>query len=388
MSINFKKELETAAKNMILVHEPDLLIKMILRMAIQKLHVSHASVLLYSKEKQSYVLTDSRGTLSTRIPVGLARIDKADPLIHLFTAYRDTRLFDTQAIVLDEARKYLKGSVNDQRIRQLLEHVLYQMEVLDTVVSIPSFFGKELLAVLLLGKKKNDSTFSRDELDFFIALSSNMAMAIRNAHLFKELGFELEKKQQLFVRFTISLAATIEAKDRYTHGHTTRVTNLSLGIADKLRQRNKKAVSDRFLEHLHMASLLHDIGKIGIPEYILNKKGDLTIGERNRIKEHPMIGATILQPLKELDLPMLGVKHHHERYDGKGYPDGLKGEQIPLIASIISVADTFDAMTTDRSYRRRLTDQEAISEINRVSGRQLDPHISSAFVELFQEKKI
>jgi HD-GYP domain-containing protein (c-di-GMP phosphodiesterase class II) len=383
MSINFKKELETAAKNMILVHEPDLLIKMILRMAIQKLHVSHASVLLYSKEKQSYVLTDSRGTLSTRIPVGLARIDKADPLIHLFTAYRDTRLFDTQAIVLDEARKYLKGSVNDQRIRQLLEHVLYQMEVLDTVVSIPSFFGKELLAVLLLGKKKNDSTFSRDELDFFIALSSNMAMAIRNAHLFKELGFE-----QLFVRFTISLAATIEAKDRYTHGHTTRVTNLSLGIADKLRQRNKKAVSDRFLEHLHMASLLHDIGKIGIPEYILNKKGDLTIGERNRIKEHPMIGATILQPLKELDLPMLGVKHHHERYDGKGYPDGLKGEQIPLIASIISVADTFDAMTTDRSYRRRLTDQEAISEINRVSGRQLDPHISSAFVELFQEKKI
>jgi HD-GYP domain-containing protein (c-di-GMP phosphodiesterase class II) len=388
MSINFKKELETAAKNMILVHEPDLLIKMILRMAIQKLHVSHASVLLYSKEKQSYVLTDSRGTLSTRIPVGLARIDKADPLIHLFTAYRDTRLFDTQAIVLDEARKYLKGSVNDQRIRQLLEHVLYQMEVLDTVVSIPSFFGKVLLAVLLLGKKKNDSTFSRDELDFFIALSSNMAMAIRNAHLFKELGFELEKKQQLFVRFTISLAATIEAKDRYTHGHTTRVTNLSLGIADKLRQRNKKAVSDRFLEHLHMASLLHDIGKIGIPEYILNKKGDLTIGERNRIKEHPMIGATILQPLKELDLPMLGVKHHHERYDGKGYPDGLKGEQIPLIASIISVADTFDAMTTDRSYRRRLTDQEAISEINRVSGRQLDPHISSAFVELFQEKKI
>jgi HD-GYP domain-containing protein (c-di-GMP phosphodiesterase class II) len=256
------------------------------------------------------------------------------------------------------------------------------------VVSIPSFFGKELLAVLLLGKKKNDSTFSRDELDFFIALSSNMAMAIRNAHLFKELGFELEKKQQLFVRFTISLAATIEAKDRYTHGHTTRVTNLSLGIADKLRQRNKKAVSDRFLEHLHMASLLHDIGKIGLPEYILNKKGDLTIGERNRIKEHPMIGATILQPLKELDLPMLGVKHHHERYDGKGYPDGLKGEQIPLIASIISVADTFDAMTTDRSYRRRLTDQEAISEINRVSGRQLDPHISSAFVELFQEKKI
>jgi len=215
-----------------------------------------------------------------------------------------------------------------------------------------------------------------------------MAMAIRNAHLFKELGLELEKKQQLFVRFSISLAATIEAKDRYTHGHTTRVTNLSLAIAEKLKLKNKKAVSERFLEHLHMASLLHDIGKIGVPEHILNKKGDLTIGERNRIKEHPMIGATILQPLRELDLPMLGVKHHHEHFDGSGYPDGLKGDQIPLIASIISVADTIDAMTTDRPYRLRLSKNDAVNEMKRVSGKQLDPYITSTFVELCQENKV
>jgi HD-GYP domain-containing protein (c-di-GMP phosphodiesterase class II) len=166
------------------------------------------------------------------------------------------------------------------------------------------------------------------------------------------------------------------------------VTNLSLEIAEKLRQKNKKVINEKFLEHLHIASLLHDIGKIGIPEYILNKKGELTIGERNRIKEHPLIGATILQPLRELDIPMLGVKHHHEHFDGSGYPDGLKGEQIPLIASIISVADTFDAMTTDRSYHIRLAQDEAIKEINRVSGRQLDPHITSAFIESYQEKKI
>jgi len=184
------------------------------------------------------------------------------------------------------------------------------------------------------------------------------------------------------------LAATIEAKDRYTHGHTTRVTNLSLNIAERLRQKNKKTINEKFLEHLHIASLLHDIGKIGVPEFILNKKGDLTVGERNRIKEHPMIGATILQPLRELDVPMLGVKHHHERFDGTGYPDGLKGEQIPLIASIISVADTFDAMTTDRPYRSRLSEGDAIKEIMRVSGRQLDPHIASTFVELSRENKI
>jgi HD-GYP domain-containing protein (c-di-GMP phosphodiesterase class II) len=388
MAINYKKELETAAKNMILVHEPELLIKMTLRMAIQKLHVSHASVLLFNKEKQCYILTDSRGTLGSRIPIGLARIDRDDPLVHFFRNYKDTTFFCRQAIVFDEAKQFLKSRSADARVKQLLSHVLYQMEILDTVVSIPCFFGKDLLAVLLLGVKKGSKEFSRDELDFFIALSSNMAMAIRNAHLFKELGLELEKKQQLFVRFTISLAATIEAKDRYTHGHTTRVTNLSLEIAEKLRQKNKKVINEKFLEHLHIASLLHDIGKIGIPEYILNKKGELTIGERNRIKEHPLIGATILQPLRELDIPMLGVKHHHEHFDGSGYPDGLKGEQIPLIASIISVADTFDAMTTDRSYHIRLAQDEAIKEINRVSGRQLDPHITSAFIESYQEKKI
>ncbi|MCX5705853.1 MAG: HD domain-containing protein, partial [Candidatus Omnitrophica bacterium] len=174
----------------------------------------------------------------------------------------------------------------------------------------------------------------------------------------------------------------------YTHGHTTRVTNLSLAIAEKLKLKNKKVVSERFLEHLHMASLLHDIGKIGVPEHILNKKGDLTIGERNRIKEHPIIGATILQPLRELDLPMLGVKHHHERFDGAGYPDGLKGQEIPLIASIISVADTFDAMTTDRPYRLRLSKVDAVNEIKRVSGKQLDPYITSTFVELCQENKV
>lgn len=388
MAINFKLELETAAKNMILVHEPELLIKMILRMAIQKLHVVHASVLLFSKEKQSYILTDSRGSLQATMPVGFARVDKDDPLIYFFKVTRENLIFRQQAVVAAEARIFLKKRCVDERTKQLLSHVLYQMQVFDSVVSIPSFFGKDLLAVLLLGKKKNGTDLGADELDFFIALSSNMAMAIRNAQLFKELGLELEKKQQLFVRFSISLAATIEAKDLYTHGHTTRVTNLSLAIAEKLKLKNKKAVSERFLEHLHMASLLHDIGKIGVPEHILNKKGDLTIGERNRIKEHPMIGATILQPLRELDLPMLGVKHHHERFDGSGYPDGLKGEQIPLIASIISVADTFDAMTTDRPYRLRLSKDDAINEIKRVSGKQLDPYITSTFVELCQENKV
>ncbi|MCX5706744.1 MAG: HD domain-containing protein, partial [Candidatus Omnitrophica bacterium] len=138
---------------------------------------------------------------------------------------------------------------------------------------------------------------------------------------------------------------------------------------------------------LQIASLLHDVGKIGVPEYILNKRGDLTVGERNRIKEHPLIGVTILKPIREIEGSLLGVKHHHERYDGAGYPEGLKGEQIPLLASIIAVADSFDAMTTDRPYRPALYKDAAIKEIRNLTNLQFDPRVSEAFLELYREGK-
>ena len=125
-----------------------------------------------------------------------------------------------------------------------------------------------------------------------------------------------------------------------------------------------------------------------MPEHILNKRSDLTVGERNRIREHPLIGVNILKPIKELETSMLGVRYHHERFDGKGYPDGLKGEQIPLIASIISVADSFDAMSTDRPYRLAMNKNDAINEIRRLSGQQFCPQVIDTFLELCQEGKI
>ena len=261
------------------------------------------------------------------------------------------------------------------------------MEIFEAQVSIPSYFRDELLGLLLLGKKKNGRNFIQDELNFFVALASNLAMTIRNAQLFKELQEELEQRRQMFTRTTIALAAAIEAKDNYTHGHTTRVTNLSLEIARKISQKNKKVFDPKFLENLHIASLLHDIVKIGVPEYILNKRGELTIGERNKIKEHPLIGAAILKPIKELDEPLLGVKYHHEKYNGLGYPEGLKGEHIPLIAAIISVADSYDAMITDRPYRPALDKQKAIAEIERLKGKEFNPQVADAFIELCKEKE-
>lgn len=385
MPIDFKKELENAARSMILVHDPDVLIKTIIRALVDKAGIEHASVLLYDPKRQAYVLSLSGGSLSKKVPIGFASLDKDDPLIRFFREHNNRLVFNKEILTLDSAEKALSGNALTGRVKSLLNDALYQAKLLDTVACIPSYFRDDLLCLFLLGRKKNGKEFLPQELDFFSALASNMAMAIRNAQLFKDLESELNKKHQLFMRTTIALVAAIEAKDNYTHGHTTRVSNFSLQIARRLKNKNKKLINERFVENLHIASLLHDVGKIGIPEHILNKRSGLTVGERNRIKEHPLIGATILKPIKELEESVVGIKYHHERPDGLGYPEGLKGKDIPLIASIISVADSFDAMTTERPYRPALSRDEAVKEIRKLSNLQFSPQVTEAFMELCLE---
>ena len=388
MAINYKKELEDAAKTMILVHEPDTLIKMIVRIIVQKVKVHHAGILLYDKEKGTYILNVSRGRARMKIPTGFVRMDADNPLIYFFKKHMDRGIFNNGALVLEEAERILVRKRLDLNKKRTLKKVLYQLEMFDAVACIPSYFREELLGILLLGAKKNGRKFGQNELDFFVALASDVAMAIRNASLFQELAQELGKKQSLFLHTTIALATAIDAKDHYTHGHTSRVTNLCLQIAAVLRQRNKRQITKKFIEHLHIAALLHDIGKIGVPESILNKNGPLTEEERKIMQDHSIIGTTILQPIKELELSILGVKYHHERYDGNGYPEGLKGENIPLIASIIAAADSFDAMTSDRPYRKALSKEEAIAQIEQMSGKQFNPLIAEIVVHLYREKKI
>lgn len=386
--VNYKKELEAASRTMILVHEPDILIMMIVRMIVQKVRVRHAGILLRDKERDTYVLTVSRGEKGAKIPKGFTRMDADNALIRFFRERLDKKIFNDGSLIYKEGKKALKRKGLTAEVRQILKAALHQMEIYEAVACIPSYFGEDLLAVLLLGEKSKGGSFARGEIDFFSALASDVAMAIRNAQLFKELETELDKKHRLFIHTTIALAAAIDAKDHYTHGHTARVTAISLEIARQLAQKNKRSFNEKFLESLHIAGLLHDIGKIGVPEAILNKEGPLNEEERRRIEEHPLVGVTILQPIKELEEPCLGVKYHHERYDGSGYPEGLSGDKIPLIASIISVADAFDAMITDRPYRKGLSKKEAIAEIKRVSGRQFDAQVAGALIRLFEEGKI
>jgi HD-GYP domain-containing protein (c-di-GMP phosphodiesterase class II) len=388
MTIDYKKELENTARNMIFVHDPDLLIRMIARMMVDKAGISHASFFLHNRQKQGYLLKVSRGSLRKRIPLDLVCIDKDDVLIRFFRDHQSNFIFGREALLLSEAKSAVKGRRLKPAVKQRLSQVIYQMDLLEVEVCVPNYFRDELLGLLFLGKKTNNRKFSDEELDFFTALNSNVAMAIRNAQLFKQLEYELDRKHQLFIRTTIALAAAIEAKDNYTHGHTSRVSNISMEIANRMKTRAKKNFEGNFLENLHVSSLLHDIGKIGVPEHILNKRGSLTVGERNRIKEHPMIGVGILKSIKELEEAVSGVRYHHERFDGRGYPEGLKGEQIPLIASIITVADSFDAMSSDRPYRIAREKDDVVNEIGQLRGKQFSPLVTDAFLELCREGRI
>ncbi|MBN1913444.1 MAG: HD-GYP domain-containing protein [Candidatus Omnitrophica bacterium] len=388
MAFDYKRELELIVKNVITIPNTGLLVRMVLRMLRQKLKIRHVGILLYNKEKNNFVLTSSGDPLKTKIPVSLACLDRDNPLVRFFREHRERAMLKHPALLFSEAKSLLRRPDLAQQAKQLLKAVLYQMEILEIKACAPCYFRGHLLGILLLGEKNNGVKFQKDELDFLVAVASSLAMAIENSRLYKELHLELDKKQQLFIRIINALAASIEAKDYYTHGHTARVTNLSLEIARAIGQQDKKVLDEKFMENLYIAALLHDIGKIGVAESILNKKGPLSEEERRKVREHPQIGVAILRSIKELQDAILGVKYHHERYDGLGYPEGLKGNQIPLIAAIISVADSFDAMTTDRPHRKALRKNDVVKEIRSLSAKQFNPQVVSAFIQLYEKNKI
>lgn len=217
--------------------------------------------------------------------------------------------------------------------------------------------------------------FRQGELRMLKSLAEQLAIVIANTDLYNN----LEQFTESMVR---SLVHAIEAKDPYTRGHSERVHHFTMLIAQQLK------MTDDHYEALKWASILHDVGKIGISEQILMKPGKLTDEEFGLIKEHPEKGGRILKPVAQLTNSLGGIVHHHERYDGKGYPHGLRGKEIPLAARIIAVADTFDAITSNRTYRKGRSHKEALEIIQSVSGSQLDPRIVKVFEKVYRQEPV
>jgi len=201
----------------------------------------------------------------------------------------------------------------------------------------------------------------------------------RYKSILEELEKDIEDKDIEVVSSVKTLISVINAKDRYTYGHSERVVLYSRLMANKLN------LSKKDKENLIYGAYMHDIGKINIPKEVLMKKMPLTNEEWEMLKQHPENGVEIIKTIDSLSGAMPIILHHHERYDGKGYPYGLKGEEIPFLARILCIVDSFDAMTSNRPYNKRKTYEEAIEELKRCSGAQFDPELSNAFIEVIKE---
>lgn len=197
----------------------------------------------------------------------------------------------------------------------------------------------------------------------------------------KQKDAEITQLKEMFVQTAETLASAIDAKDEYTHGHSTRVAQYAKMIAERAGH------PEEYVEKIYFSGLLHDVGKIGISDQIINKKGRLTDEEFEIVKQHSMKGRDILAHIRKLPYLTMGAKYHHERYDGMGYPEGLKAADIPDLARIIALADAYDAMTSNRSYRKQLSQEVVREEIQKGSGKQFDPKYAKILLKLIDEDK-
>lgn len=239
-------------------------------------------------------------------------------------------------------------------------------------VSAPIFIKGKIFGVVNTSDKENGGKFSGDDVKLLLMMVQRAALSLENYALYESVYNNL-------VDTLLSLVSTIEAKDPYTKLHSHRVTQWSIEIAKAMK------LPQGDIDIIKSAGILHDIGKIGIPDSVLMKPGKLTDAEYQIIKTHPTIGENIVMPLNLLAKERALIRNHHERWDGNGYPDGLKGEENPLVARILAVADSYDAMTSERVYREAKKDEEALLEVKRCSGSQFDPDVVESFLGLIEK---
>ena len=243
--------------------------------------------------------------------------------------------------------------------------------VTESIICVPLKIKEKTIGVLQVLNRKDGVSFTGDDLSLLTHLAEIIAIALENARLYREI-------KETFFETAYALAEAIEKRDPYTGGHTKRVTDFCMAMADYL------SINSEDREVLKLSAILHDIGKIGIEDRILRKNGPLDDVEFSQIKQHPAMGADIMEYIKRLEKVIPGMLYHHERMDGQGYPTGLTGDRMPFLARIIAVADAFDAMTSDRPYRAALADEIALEELSKNAGKQFDQEVVNAFLSAYE----
>jgi putative nucleotidyltransferase with HDIG domain len=273
--------------------------------------------------------------------------------------------------VMDKGTSLLiSDALADERLRKRDSIVAQNIR---SCLCVPLKSRNKILGFIHVDSLATSDAFSKDDLRLLSAIGAQAGIAIENTQLF-------EKLQELMFGSIRALVATIEAKAPYWRYHSQRVADISSLIAQEL------GLSAEEQKTIELAALLHDVGKIGTPETILHKDGALTPQQKAVVHSHSSHGANIVSNIKGIDDIVRAVRHHHERFDGRGYPDGLKGEAIPLYSRIIALADAYDAMTSIRPYRENKPLAEVISEIEKGTGKQFDPSIVAVFLSALSKQ--
>lgn len=333
--------------------ESENIFRMIVDTTIETLHADIGYIIIHDKE---------RDALRVDTLVGHEELPEGEVYIPI----KDTSV---SGWVLKNAKPLLISDINDTPQFDRFSALGYERK---TLICSPLVVKDEVIGTITVVNKNDGSTYSNEDLGLLSTIAAQASIAIKNAMLYDE-------QQKTYLNTIHALVSAIEASDSYTRGHSERVTKYSVSIARKL------GLSQERLKIMERAAILHDIGKIGINLSLLHKVGKLTTDDIYDLQQHPIIGIKILEPIEFLLDVRLCIAQHHERYDGKGYPHKISGDQLLLESRILAIADSFDAMTSDRPYRKALALDVAVKELVDNSGTQFDPAIVPVFIELLEK---
>lgn len=327
----------------------DEVLDIIIISAVEALNANKGSIMLFRKPAQELVIRNA---------VGINKKKQKNSKFMLGEGIAGWVAMHKMPLLIDDISK-------DERFVRRNEH-----DSNNAILCVPIIHKDMLKGVIALENLPDEGTFDTIDLEFMQVLSGQAAIAIDNAQLSSHL-------QKSYFDTISALANAVEAKDPYTLGHSERVTQYSITIAEQM------GLSEDEIRTIQYSAILHDVGKIGVSGNILNKVGRLSFEEYCAIKQHCVIGENIIKRVDFLQETRPIIRGHQEHFDGSGYPDGLKGEEIPLLARILAVADVFDALITDRPYRKAYSYNDAVSIIDENIGKYFDPNVVKIFLDIF-----
>ena len=358
---NRRKEIDTLydlSRQLVATDDLESVLQSVARHAVESIEVTYSRVLTRESDG-SYICQAIYPEKNLEGPLGLGRVE---PLIAEY--FYNWIIQHGQTVVL---------RVNNPEFHEEEKQALF-LNHAGTICICPLIGADEIIGILILGEFHivHEGPFSVTGVRLVNALATHSTTAIQRAMLH-------ERLEENFLQTVVSLANAMDARDSYTRDHSQRMADIAARVGKEMDLTKKE------IEALHWAAILHDIGKIGVPDEILNKKGPLTKKEWIIMKEHPIIGAQIVEPVKYLEAVSPIIRAHHERYDGTGYPYGLESEDIPLTSRILAVVDAYVAIRDERVYSKAHSHEEAVAELRRASGTQFDPRVVDVFCKTIHD---